>query len=119
MVHHRPQPAQPEKNSLNTMQITRTQKNALRSAFKIYSDIKVVYIFGSYARGDSDASSDIDFAIFIDPTKKHKAFDILLDLSSSLGLILKSDKYDVVMLNLVALFIRSGLLAWARSDHGV
>lgn len=83
------------------MALTTLQKSKLRRIFRGNPAIKVVYLFGSQARGDADAASDFDFAVFVDPKKKKKAFDILLELNSSIALTLRTDRCDVVLINLL------------------
>jgi len=83
------------------MKLSKAKLTALKKLFKKYPLIKVVYLFGSQARGDSDALSDYDFAVYVDPTQKKKAFDILLKLSSEIGSVLHTDNYDVVVINLI------------------
>lgn len=82
------------------MALTRYQKKSLSTLFKRFPEIQLVYLFGSRARGDAVQASDHDFAIYVDPKKKKRAFDILLELSAKIGSILKSDNYDVVIINL-------------------
>lgn len=77
-----------------------SQINNLKSFFQLYPQIKLVYLFGSQARKTSGPLSDYDFAFYIDEKDKKKLFDLKLDLISRLSQLLKSDKIDVVILNL-------------------
>ncbi len=45
-----------------------------------YSDFESVYIFGSYARGNSNPDSDIDLAIVFRDLNDSKRFDIQVQL---------------------------------------
>jgi predicted nucleotidyltransferase len=83
------------------MKLSKAKLIALKKLFKKYSQIKVVYLFGSHARGDADSASDYDFALYVDPAHKNKAFEILLKLSSAIGAVLHTDNYDVVVINLI------------------
>lgn len=79
-------------------------KNDLRKLIKIFSlepKIKLVYFFGSMAAGDAGPASDYDFAIYLIEKDKKKMFDIKFELQDKISRELKTDKVDIVILNLV------------------
>ncbi len=76
------------------------EKANLKSIFKQFSQVKVVYFFGSRAKAKAGPLSDYDFAIYLDEKDKSKMFDIKFELMDYLCHFLKTDKVDVVILNL-------------------
>lgn len=72
----------------------------LESVFKNYPEIKLVYLFGSRATGKSGPLSDYDFAFYLDEKDKKKMSDLKLVLMAKLGHLLKTDKIDLVILNM-------------------
>lgn len=73
---------------------------ALRNIFKSYPEIKLVYIFGSRANGQAGPLSDYDFAVYFDLEDKIRMSDIRFELLHKLGLELKTDRIDLVILNM-------------------
>lgn len=71
----------------------------LVSIFKLYSQVKLVYFFGSRARGANGFLSDYDFGVYLEEKDKKKRFDIRLRLMGSLSSELEVDAVDVVILN--------------------
>lgn len=71
----------------------------LNPIFKLYPKIKLVYLFGSMARGKAGPLSDYDFAFYLDEKDKQKRFDLRLKLLHDLSRNLKTDKIDVIILN--------------------
>ncbi len=72
----------------------------LKKVFQNYPQIKLVYLFGSQAKGDTGPLSDYDFAIYFDEKDQKKMFNIKLELMDQLSKTLRTDKIDVVILNL-------------------
>lgn len=70
------------------------------SIFKKYQKIKLAYFFGSRAAGKGGPLSDYDFAVYLDENDKSKMYDIKFKLLDELSRFLKTDKIDVVILNL-------------------
>lgn len=63
--------------------------------------IELAYLFGSFAQQKNGKLSDIDLAIFLDETlHKKDIFNIKLRLISDLEEILKTDRLDLVIMNL-------------------
>ncbi len=73
---------------------------ALRAALTRRDEVLDAYLFGSLARGDAQAHSDVDVAVFIDPAVRRDAgwgtaAEIATDLIAALG----RNDVDVVVLN--------------------
>ena len=62
--------------------------------------IKLVYFFGSKAAGKQGPMSDFDFAVYLDENDSNKILDSRLSLMDKLSRLLKTDKIDVVILNI-------------------
>lgn len=79
----------------NLEAINKLFKDNLKSLLQEY-DIKLIYIFGSYAKGNNNANSDLDIAVLLnndyDPMDK-------LSLIGDLTSIFKRDDIDLVILN--------------------
>ncbi|MBU2545010.1 nucleotidyltransferase domain-containing protein [Patescibacteria group bacterium] len=67
--------------------------------FKLYSEIKLVYLFGSRANGKVGPLSDYDFAVYLDGKDSKKRFDLRLKLISEVCGALKTDDVDLVIIN--------------------
>ncbi len=76
------------------------QIEGLKGVFKSYPEVKPAYFFGSKARNDGGPLSDYDFAVYFDEKNKGKMFDVKLKLLDALSRFLKTDRIDVVVLNL-------------------
>jgi predicted nucleotidyltransferase len=66
-------------------------KEKLREVFQSYPQIKLVYLFGSQARGETGPLSDYDFAVYFDEKDPKKMFNIKLELMGQLSTILRTD----------------------------
>lgn len=79
----------------NLDEINKLFKDNLKSLLQEY-DIKLIYIFGSYAKGNNNANSDLDIAVLLnndyDPMDK-------LSLIGDLTSIFKRNDIDLVILN--------------------
>lgn len=71
---------------------------AVGEIVKKYSQIKLVYLFGSKANETAGPLSDYDIAVYLDETDKMRRFDIKLDSETVLAKELKTDKIDVVVI---------------------
>ena len=93
--------------------------------FKSYTEIKLVYLFGSKARQESGTLSDYDFAVYFDTKDKKRMFDIKLEVFDRIRRLLKTDKIDIVILNLSEspelkyLVIQEGRLIFERKPFKV
>lgn len=75
-------------------------RGKLNKVFQGYPQIKLVYLFGSQAKGEVGPLSDHDFAIYFDEKDPRKMFDIKLEVLGQLSGVLRSDSIDIVILNL-------------------
>lgn len=73
----------------------------LKDIFEAYPKIKMVYFFGSKANGQQGPLSDFDFAFYLDEKDKKKMFDIKFELNDKISRFLKTDKIDIVILNII------------------
>lgn len=93
--------------------------------FNSYPSIKLVYFFGSRATGQAGPMSDYDFALYADNLTAKKMFNLKIELSGKLSLALKTDKVDVVMLNLSKSselkynIIKEGILIFEREPYRI
>jgi len=72
----------------------------LKNIFKENPRIKLVYFFGSRTNGNAGPLSDYDFAIYLDEKDKKKMIEDKFRLHDKLSRCLKTDKVDVVILNI-------------------
>jgi len=62
--------------------------------------VALAYLFGSYAQGESRKNSDVDLAVVLDDSvAKNQYFDLGLKLAGEIGKLLKTDNFDLVILN--------------------
>ncbi|MDI6802123.1 MAG: nucleotidyltransferase domain-containing protein [Thermodesulfovibrionales bacterium] len=73
----------------------------LISIFEVYPEIKLVYLFGSRATSKYGPLSDYDFAIYFDHKDKNRIYEIKFELFDKISRLLKTDRIDVVVLNLI------------------
>jgi predicted nucleotidyltransferase len=97
----------------------------LKSIFKSYPEIKLVYFFGSRAAGKESSLSDYDFAVYLDTKDKKAMYEIRFELFSAISILLKTDKIDIVILNLTEApelkycIIKEGSLIFERKPFKV
>lgn len=72
----------------------------LESIFTSIPEVKLVYLFGSSVSGKKGPLSDYDFAVYLEETDRKKMSEIKLSLIDVISRILKTDKIDVVILNM-------------------
>lgn len=78
---------------------TENEMKSLLGIFQFYPQVKLVYFFGSKARGREGPLSDYDFGVYLDEKDKKKRFDLRLNLMGKLSSALRTDAVDVVVLN--------------------
>lgn len=71
----------------------------LKIIFEKNPRVKLVYFFGSKAKGKAGPLSDYDFAVYLDEKDKKKLFSHKFQLQDKLSRRLKTNKVDVVILN--------------------
>ena len=81
------------------MKLTDTQLKSLADCFKEEPLVKLAYLFGSQASGNTGPLSDYDFAVYADTKDNKESFYLKCRLSGRIGGILNTDKVDVVMLD--------------------
>lgn len=68
--------------------------------FSAQNGVRFAYLFGSHAKGETGAISDIDIAVYLySKLDKNKRFDLRLELIGQICGILKTDKVDLIVLN--------------------
>lgn len=72
----------------------------IKNIFEKYPSIKLVYFFGSKATETSGPLSDYDFAVYLEEKDAEKMFEIKFKLNDEVCRELKTDKVDIVVLNL-------------------
>jgi len=96
------------------------QLKKLNNIFQSYTQIKLVYFFGSRAKKEEGPLSDYDFAVYLDERDTRKMFDIKLELMDKISRLLKTDRIEVVIMNFVESpemkynIIREGKLIFER-----
>ncbi len=86
-----------------------------------YTQTIVAYLFGSYAKGESTPSSDLDIAVLVEGQREalYQSFrSVMLAIRDTLG----TERFDLLLLNdapptLKFEVITTGRLVYARSDH--
>ena len=71
----------------------------LTPVFARHPSVKVVYLFGSRATGQTGPQSDYDFAISLDERESGRMEDTTLAIVHDLSLALGRDDVDVVIMN--------------------
>lgn len=99
-------------------------REALEQYFASQADVVLAYLFGSYARGQAWAESDVDIAVLLEghPDDEH-CLDRRLDLASDLTDLLHAD-VDVLILNqappaLRYAVLRDGVLLFCRDRQAM
>lgn len=97
----------------------------LKAIFNYYSEIKLVYFFGSRSRQKEGPLSDYDFAVYLDDKNKNRMYEIKFELIDKISRLLKTNKIDVVILNLTEsselkyLIIKEGRLIYEKEPFKV
>ncbi len=65
---------------------------------KEHEDVVFAYLFGSYARGEAGKMSDVDIAVYLNPSLPHDVmWNTFLDIASRLSF--REVRVDAVLLN--------------------
>ena len=74
--------------------------DSLRRHLDARPEVLEAYLFGSRGRGQSQSLSDVDVAVYVDPTRLPNApFGYVADLTAALATALRSNAVDLVVLN--------------------
>jgi len=97
------------------MKSLETLSEKLREYFVQRDEIRLVYIFGSIAKGCANKLSDIDIAVFIseDSTKDYP-YGYRAQIITDLMKILKTNNVDLVVLNRASPFLRFQVLRYGK-----
>lgn len=107
------------------MRMDNKELGQIKSIFENYPAIKLGYFFGSKATHRDGPLSDYDFAVYVDKKDKKEMFELRLILMDKLGNLLKTDKVDVVILNMVEgpelkfNIIKKGKLIFEREPYKI
>lgn len=71
----------------------------VRAALEPRAEVLEAYVFGSVARGDAQAHSDLDVAVYVDPGSPAPAFGHAAELGAVLMSALGRSDVDLVLLN--------------------
>lgn len=72
----------------------------LRERLSARPEILEAYLFGSTARGDAQAHSDVDVAVFVDPARPlDEGWGFQAELAAEIMSALETNEIDVVILN--------------------
>lgn len=99
--------------------------DTLKPVFRRYPAIKLVYFFGSRAAQSFGPMSDYDFAVYFSDIKSARMFSIKLDLIAQISRTLKTDRVDIVILNLTKspelkyTIVKEGILIFERTPFKV
>ncbi len=97
----------------------------LKAYFGTLPEIKLVYFGGSQSRQEYGELSDYDFALYRDTRDKVKMHKIRIDTMVGITRLLKTDRIDVVVLNLTTnpdlkyLIIKEGRLIYSKEPFKV
>jgi hypothetical protein len=107
---------------MNDFDLTRYQ-SALREYFLGLPDVTLAYLFGSHARGQAWAHSDVDIAVLLKgQPDDDRCLDRRLDIIGGLMDLLKMNEVDVLILNqappaLRYAVLKDGILLFCRDDQ--
>lgn len=74
-------------------------ESKVKAVFEAYAEVKLAYLFGSRARGDTGPLSDYDFAVYFGGLSSVEAFNLKLALLNDLSRTLGTDTIDLVVLD--------------------
>jgi len=92
----------------------------LRRLFRRFPEVKIAYLFGSHAKGNTGPLSDIDIAYVFDPRIKETLYRDL-ELEASISKVLGIDNVDCYLLNKMPLqfqyeVITTGKVIYVEDD---
>ena len=78
--------------------------DSVKGYFAANGMVKFAYLFGSIASGKAGPLSDLDLAIYLD--RRLDSFKYRLQLMEKLARIMKSEKFDLVVLNSASIVLK-------------
>ena len=97
------------------MKSVKTLSEKLRGYFVQRDEIRLVYIFGSIAKGCANKLSDVDIAVFIsEDSTKNYPYGYRAQVITDLMKILKTNNVDLVVLNRASPFLRFQVLRYGK-----
>ena len=97
------------------MKSVETLSEKLRGYFVQRDEIRLVYIFGSIAKGCANKLSDVDIAVFIsEDSTKNYPYGYRAQIITDLMKILKTNNVDLVVLNRASPFLRFQVLRYGK-----
>ncbi len=97
------------------MKSVETLSEKLRRYFVQRDEIRLVYIFGSIAKGCANKLSDVDIAVFIsEDSTKNYPYGYRAQIITDLMKILKTNNIDLVVLNRASPFLRFQVLRYGK-----
>lgn len=90
-------------------------KNRLSGLFSQDKRIIAAYLFGSHADGSAYEGSDLDLGIMLDPASEQGfTLNDELDLEAKIEAVLRTDKFDLVVINNVPLTLQFRIISPAK-----
>jgi len=75
--------------------------------------VVIAYLFGSYAAGTNDESSDLDLAVLLSDQNKETK-DFFTDLITGLQKLLETERFDLLLLNNASPLIKKEIVSSGR-----
>ncbi len=103
--------------------VLQQEQEALERYFASLDGVVLAYVFGSHARGETWAHSDVDMAVLLEglPDDDH-CFDMRLQVVGGVMDVLQTDAVDALILNqappaLAHAVLRDGILIFCRDEQ--
>lgn len=102
-------------SKLEKESLVETLRNRLSGIFSQDHRIIAAYLFGSHADGSAYEESDLDLGIMVDPTSGREfTLDDELDLEVKIESVLKTDRFDLIVVNRVPLTLQFRIISPAK-----
>ncbi|MBN1250065.1 MAG: nucleotidyltransferase domain-containing protein [Anaerolineae bacterium] len=98
-------------------------RDALAAYFAAVGDVSLAYLFGSFARDEAWAFSDVDIAVLLKPqTGRRACLEARLRIAAEVADIVSTEDVDVLILNeappaLAYAVLRDGVLLFCRDPE--
>lgn len=101
--------------NMNKMVDTNEMVESLKRIFSRDKRIIASYLFGSLSKGNFHKGSDIDLGIALEPSKvKDFSLDDQLNLEIELTLALKTENYDLIIINHAPLILQFRIISQGK-----